>query len=294
MTRLSVLDIGAPDHIIELLPALERYGYKRYWATEHHSATQSSSPTLMAALAAGITDTIRVGTAAVFLQWASPRRVAEDFRLLELFFPGRVDLGVSGGTVDDDQLRKQLLDGRPEPEPQTFASKLHELLRLFEDPQVGPRGGTPEMWVVGLSERSAALAGSLGVSYCTSEYLRALRGDAIDGAAIARSYRDALGASERRANLGVSCYGICAETPGAAERYWQRISDATHTATGALPDAKPTFIGTPRQCREQLLEVQNAYGADELVVHCFAGELEARLESYALLGQELNRGSLAA
>src|SRR5438046_1992473 len=97
--RLSVIDLQWPGNLEILLPALERLGYYRFWASEHHAAGQSASPTVIAAIAASQTSRIRVGTAGILLNYASPLRIAEDFALLELFFSGRIDLGIARGAV---------------------------------------------------------------------------------------------------------------------------------------------------------------------------------------------------
>src|SRR5690349_20302964 len=98
MIPISVLDIQSPVHMPTLVTAIEEAGYHRYWASEHHSPGQSASPAMMAGFAAGLTSTLRVGSAGVLLRLASPVRVAQDFALLELFYPGRVDLGLAGSS----------------------------------------------------------------------------------------------------------------------------------------------------------------------------------------------------
>src|SRR5262245_13002097 len=107
---MSLIDIQSPAHLPALLPAIEKFGYYRYWATEHYSATQSASPVIMAALAAGITDRIRVGTGGVLLRAASAVRVAHDFAALEFFYPDRIDLGIASAMPPAEYLAEYARD----------------------------------------------------------------------------------------------------------------------------------------------------------------------------------------
>ena len=75
---------------------VERLGYRRIWFAEHHLApgVASAAPGVLAALAAGVTSTLRVGSAAVLLGSTSPVVAAEQFGTIAAAYPGRVDLGL--------------------------------------------------------------------------------------------------------------------------------------------------------------------------------------------------------
>ncbi|WP_051639798.1 LLM class flavin-dependent oxidoreductase [Cellulomonas sp. URHE0023] len=75
---------------------VERLGFRRIWFAEHHLApgVASSAPGVLAALAAGVTSTLRVGSAAVLLGSTSPVVAAEQFGTIAAAYPGRVDLGL--------------------------------------------------------------------------------------------------------------------------------------------------------------------------------------------------------
>ncbi|WP_051274806.1 LLM class flavin-dependent oxidoreductase [Cellulomonas sp. URHD0024] len=108
MTRvpLSVLDLApvweggtgaeALRASLDRARHVERLGYQRIWFAEHHLApgVASSAPGVLAALAAGVTSTLRVGSAAVLLGSTSPVVAAEQFGTIAAAYPGRVDLGL--------------------------------------------------------------------------------------------------------------------------------------------------------------------------------------------------------
>ena len=104
--RLSVLDQSpirsggtAADAIhetLELAQICERLGYHRYWLAEHHSSRglAGTSPEVLSGQVAARTSHIRVGSGGVMLSHYSALKVAEQFRVLETLFPGRIDLGI--------------------------------------------------------------------------------------------------------------------------------------------------------------------------------------------------------
>ena len=108
MTRvpLSVLDLApvweggtgaeALQASLDRARLVERLGYRRIWFAEHHLApgVASAAPGVLAALAAGVTSTLRVGSAAVLLAYTRPVVAAEQFGTIAAAYPGRVDLGL--------------------------------------------------------------------------------------------------------------------------------------------------------------------------------------------------------
>lgn len=103
---LSVLDLAivpsgstgaaAVRAAVERAVDLDRLGYHRVWYAEHHLSpgVASASPAVLAALTAGRTDRIRVGSGAVLLSTTSPLIAAEQFGAIAALHPGRVDLGL--------------------------------------------------------------------------------------------------------------------------------------------------------------------------------------------------------
>ena len=81
---------------IELAKTCERLGYARYWLAEHHNTTSfaGSTPEVLISRVAAETSTIRVGSGGIMLPHYSPLKVAENFRMLETLYPGRIDLGI--------------------------------------------------------------------------------------------------------------------------------------------------------------------------------------------------------
>jgi luciferase family oxidoreductase group 1 len=181
--RLGILDLGlgaagqkGRDVLLgsfEHAVCAEGLGYSRYWLAEHHGeGAAHSCPEILAGLIAQVTSRIRVGTAGVLLTYYSPLKVAKDFRLLNALFPGRIDLGVGAGRVDDETARGLL--GPPGAAPDYY-EKVSELAGYLREPRVPvtPRGlGAPELWVLGSGGlRSARAAAGLGTAYSLALFL---------------------------------------------------------------------------------------------------------------------------
>jgi alkanesulfonate monooxygenase SsuD/methylene tetrahydromethanopterin reductase-like flavin-dependent oxidoreductase (luciferase family) len=267
---LSVLDIFSPAHLPRLILHLDVLGYHRFWATEHHSPAQSASPTLIACLAAAMTSRLRVGTAGIMLNYACPAKVAEDFRLLELYFSGRVDLGITSASPAHEDL---YIDGRPRPDQESFAARTRTLVDLVRGNHpvvVGPMTSTqPTLWMCGSSVSSAVLAGSLGMYFACHRRGAGSSERARDSIA---AYRDAYrgpGASY----AAVALHGACAYTDRTARQLWP------------ADQASPCFVGKPSACVDQLAARISECGADEAVLQLLTEDIKARLAGYRLLAQ---------
>lgn len=272
--KLSVIDISWPGHVPRLVQQLDHDGYLRFWASEHHSIDQCGSPTLLAAIAATLTTRIRIGTAGVLLHYACPAKVAEDFRLLELFFPNRIDLGIAGARLDEHE--EIYLDSRPPPSSVSYAERVRALVDLMRSTHVlsvGPKSSSlPPLWLCGTSRSSAELAGSLGMHFAFHHYLSQSSSAARDAIATYRDcYRSPLGEASYAL---IACYGACADSDEHAARQW-----------GPTAAGRPCFVGSPANCIDQLRHLAEQCNADEIAISLFGGSLQARLAGYRNLAQ---------
>jgi luciferase family oxidoreductase group 1 len=291
--HLSILDFDQPGHAVELAGAAERLGYRRFWLGEHHSEEQCNNPLLLGALLAAATRELRLGSGGVCLFYQSPTRIAEDARLIEFLVPGRFDLGVTRGL--NNQLpwqQEALLDGRPAPASESFETRLRELHGLVtrrlpvEHPLHGMPlllGQGPPLWVLGLSQSSARLAGQLGAGFCYSLHHAAQR---TDGPEVLEAYRRSFISSpefpEPAALLVVS--GICAPTEGEALAAFDRAWAELPVEHQARVNRQSLLIGPPELWEERLPELAGLHGVDEiLVLDLLTGRLAQRLEMYTLL-----------
>src|SRR4051812_12540371 len=234
--RLSVLDQspvisgqGAPRAIAETLALARRadeLGYERYWLAEHHAiaALADPCPEILLARLGAETRRMRIGTGGVLLPYYSAFRIAESFRMLEALYPGRIDLGI-GRAPGGDARTAQAVGGGRFPDADRFPEQVWELAHhldgtlpaehAFKRVRVQPEvETTPEMWLLGSSGYSGALAAQLGVAFAFAHFINPHGGDEV-----ARSYRAQFAPGRDPAPRVIVCiFAICAASDEEAER----------------------------------------------------------------------------
>ena len=325
--RVGILDQspvrsgGTPAEAIhetlELARAADRWGYHRYWLAEHHSTPglAGASPEVLIAQVAGVTSRIRVGSGGVMLTHYSALKVAEQFRMLETLFPGRIDLGIGRAPGSDQRTARVLRHGPGALGIEHFPRQLEDLVAFLHDdlpPEHPWRGihampsgaSTPELWLLGSSDESALLAAHLGAAFSFAHFINDL-----GGAEVVRAYRERFRASADLAapRSSVAVFAVCAETEDQARRLarsrdlfivrlytgrpgpYPSVEEAEAYPYNAQELAiaqhasRRSVVGTPELVRERLLALAAQYQADELVIVTITHDFKARLRSYELL-----------
>jgi luciferase family oxidoreductase group 1 len=325
---LSVLDqspvisgLGARRALEETLALARRadeLGYHRYWLAEHHAIAALADPcpeVLLARLGAE-TKRIRIGTGGVLLPYYSAFRTAETFRMLEALYPGRIDLGV-GRAPGGDARTAQAVNGGKFPESDRFPEQLWELVghlqgtlpadHPFKRVRLQPEVDTvPQVWLLGSSEFSGALAAQLGLPYAFAHFINARGGDEMT-----HFYRQNF-QGKGQPYVIVCTFLICGETDEQAEQLAASIDlRRLHMALNidsAVPTAEEAarhaytpeerqyvisqraraVIGGPQKCRRELEQMAARYAADEVMVLTITGDYASRLRSYELLIEAMN------
>jgi luciferase family oxidoreductase group 1 len=297
--KLGVLDFCmlAPgqhpgDRLAEMLALagdVDRLGYTRYWLSEHHTTDVAhASPEVLVPLILSRTQHLRAGPAGVLLRYASPFKVADTFRCIEALYPGRVDLGVARGAVDEDTAAA-LLDGNADP-GESYARKVADLAghvrgstptdHPYAAARPTPSGiGPSALWVLGSSATSGALAARLGAALSVGLFLQSSAATANRGIVeqYRTDFRPAEGGARPRWNLAVA--GICAETFEDAVRILRQHDN---------PFIVPNVFGTPEQCYDRLAFLADQYQTDEVVFAAIGSTHADRLGAYRLLAREVN------
>ncbi len=190
----SVLDLSLVDEGVGASQALqnsilaagraEALGYERIWFAEHHSSPSiaSASPELLIARATAATERIRVGSGGMMLPNHSPLKVAELFRALEAFAPGRVDLGIGRAPGTDTVTAFALRRSAEAMNADDFPHLLAELLAFDEGgfPADHPFRAIqavpvdvplPPVWLLGSSGFSSALAAEVGLGFAFASHI---------------------------------------------------------------------------------------------------------------------------
>ena len=326
--KLSVLDQSpiisghtpakAVQETLRLAKAVEALGYHRYWLAEHHSiaALADPCPEILLTRLAAETTRLRVGTGGILLPYYSPFKVAEQFRMLEALYPGRMDLGI-GRAPGGDRMTALAMSGGHYPDADNFPEQVQYLVAYLDDAlpaghpfaavKVMPEGPTaPEVWLLGSSDYSGALAAQLGLRFAFAHFISADGGDAV-----MRDYKRRYQPSRREPepHTLVCASVICGETADEAERLAAAIDlrrlNMDKGVNAPVPDYEETraypytdadrkriaynrrrlVLGDPAMVRGELLALQREFEADELMVITITGSYDARLKSYELLAR---------
>ncbi len=320
---LSILDVlpvlsgsSAADALgraADLARLAERCGYARLWFAEHHGmgGIASSTPELLIAHVAPMTERVRVGAGGVMLPNHTPLQVVERYRTLEALHPGRIDLGIGRAAGTDPLTARALRSASGDDVGNLMAELLAFANGEFPDDHpfkaVGVTPGDvplPPIWMLGSSGGSARLAGQIGAGYAFAGHF-----SPTPAAPAIAAYRDAFRPSasfpEPRSILALSV--VCAETTDEArelsssvELLFQRLrtgetgpvsSPAEARAAGWMPDsprgpmAQLLISGTPDAVRDRIESAVREAGADEVMVLTIVHDPAARLRSYELLAR---------
>ena len=306
---------------IELAVAVEGFGYQRYWLAEHHSIANfaGTSPEILIGQIAARTKTLRVGSGGVMLSHYSAFKVAENFRMLESLYPGRIDLGIGRAPGSDQGTALALSYPKHPAEIHHFPRQVTDLLghlagnlepdHMFAGVQAGPGESTvPDVWLLGSRYESAFMAAQLGLPFAYAHFFGL---GVEEGPAIVEGYRKNFQASEHLAepkiNVGVQV--LCAETEEealrlASSRNLARLKSVTGRARG-IPTVEEALAysyppnewaytqqyrrlcvdGDPQQVKERLESLAEIYQTPDLSIVTICYGLEDRIRSYQLVAE---------
>ncbi|MFC7669852.1 MsnO8 family LLM class oxidoreductase [Hymenobacter humi] len=161
----------------------DRLGYSRFWVSEHHNTNTlaGSTPEVLIAHLGNHTQRIRLGSGGVMLPHYSALKVAENFRMLESLFPGRIDLGM-GRAPGGDRLTAHALNPSNTFSEQDFVEQLMDLQAYLRDDRVPetihervmaiPQApGVPELWLLSSSGQSGLFAAHLGMAFSFAQFI---------------------------------------------------------------------------------------------------------------------------
>jgi luciferase family oxidoreductase group 1 len=329
MALLSILDQSpirsgstaaeAIRETLDLAQAADRLGYHRYWLAEHHASRglAGTAPEILIGQVAARTAGVRVGSGGVMLSHYSPLKVAESFRLLETLYPGRIDLGIGRAPGSDQRTAMALGRGAGGPGSDHFPGQVADLIGFlhntleaghpFADVRAMPDGpGAPELWLLGSTDQSAALAAHFGTAFSFAHFIND-EGGAEIARAYAQQFRPSPWLPAPRASVAV--FVICADTEAEAKRLarsrdlwvlWLFTGRTAPYPTVEQAEAyrytareraivehnrRRTVAGDPEQVFQRLLGMGADHGVNEFVILTITEDFKSRARSYELLAE---------
>lgn len=330
--KLSVLDqtpirkgSNAMDSLqesIELAKLADGLGYTRYWISEHHNTVTlaAAAPEVLLARLGGETKNIRIGSGGIMLPNHSALKMAENFRLLEALYPGRVDLGI-GRAPGGDRATSKLLNPSNNFDPEDYIEQIRELHDYFTETgtptnlhgkikAIPSIPTSPAMWALTSSGESALLAAHFGIGLSYAQFI-----NPVGGPEAIRSYKQRFKPSYEfpAPQSSVGIFAFCSESEEKVEQAkalmnyrllsfdkgdfnrlysYADIKDYKYSAgeeERLVYHRQRYLAGTPDVLREKFLQLATTFDTDEIVVATFADTREDRFRSYELLAGEMRK-----
>ncbi|MGV3503457.1 MAG: LLM class flavin-dependent oxidoreductase [Adhaeribacter sp.] len=323
--KLSILDQSLVDknmtareallQTVEIARLADRLGYTRFWVSEHHNlaAIAGSAPEILMVKLADATQHLRIGSGGIMLPNHSALKVAENFRLLEALFPGRIDLGI-GRAPGGDRVTAYLLNPSNDFSEEMYRQQLDSLQLFFTD-TAGTENGRvlaipkaetmPSQWMLSSSGGSSKIAAEYGMGLAVAKFING----GVQPEVVAE-YREHFRPSgqfpEPQALLSVIV--LCADTAQQALQMrkvldyrfiqmeqgnftslstYEEIRDYQFNDLELLrirANAGRVVSGTPDLVKSELEKLAGEFGVEEIVVTTMA-RFEERKRSFELLAQ---------
>lgn len=306
----------ALDETIATVKLAEELGYNRFWVSEHHNSKfiAGSAPEILMVKLASETKKIRVGSGGIMLPNHSTLKVAENFRLLESLFPGRIDLGM-GRAPGGDRITASLLNPSNTFSEESYLKQLDHLQHFFTDSAATtygpllavPQAQTiPEQWILSSSGGSSSIAARFGMGLAVARFINGFASPEIV-ADYRKNFKPSEQLREPKVLLAISV--LCADTEEQAKEMRKYIDyvlvqfeqgkfdgfgDSESIKNYVFSPAELQRIrnnngrvisGTKEQVKEQLLKLATDFDVDEIVVSAMADNTEARKHSFELLAE---------
>ncbi len=306
---------------ITLAKLCDKAAYYRYWCAEHHATPGYASPCpeMMAAHVACATKNIRVGTGGVMLTHYSPFKVAETFRVLEALHPGRIDLGIGRAPGGSQLAHAAIASPRQQISHEFYPQQSAELMAYlhgtlpdehdFSDVSVEPaNAGSPDVWMLGSSGGSSELAGQLGTGFALALFIGTHERTADIINTYKKAFRPVIEGDKPQALIAVAAITADnreeAEFIAASHVYWKvqafRLGERTplYPPEQALDLKKKLsldnqayfdetmntyLLGTADECLQEMDELAEDFGVEEVMVVNVTYGFEARKRTYTEL-----------
>lgn len=328
MPRVSILDtvpVGPGDELpnvlrrtTEVAQLAEQLGFHRMWVAEHHATGESGCgvPAVLLAHIASVVHRLRLGAGGVMLPNHAPLVVAEEFRMLEALFPGRIDVGVGRAKGIEEHLLGALR--RAADNKEAFREQICELRGFlagrfdvghrFDDLSMPALSTPPPIYVLGSSVSSACLAGALGLPFAYAHFQNPL-----DAATAMSTYRGCFAGSQTEPYTILSVRVVGREEAAAASlaALWATVvrmrKTAARRADLTIDDSillhpelsdresdlayshlaqSSVFVGDSQGLRSQLSTLAAELNLDELMILPIEFDLPGRLATMRTVARD--------
>lgn len=325
--RLSILDQSiipqgknakeAVEETIFTARFADALGYHRFWLSEHHNSSSvgGSVPEVLLARIGNETSFIRIGSGGVMLPNHSALKVAESFRMLEVLYPGRVDLGI-GRAPGGDRITAALLNPSNNFSEESYLTQLDYLQLFFRDMAETQYGkiiaipqseSIPQQWILSSTGGSAAIASRYGMGLAIAKFI-----NGNVSPSIVEAYKEnfTYKLNLEKPEILVAIFVICSDSETRANELrklyhymlakfekgqFEKLPSYDQIEDYAFDDFELAAIernkgkvisGTPDRVKEELMQLAKDFSADEIMISTATHSFEERRKSFELIMRE--------
>lgn len=299
--RIEKNSMTTVEEIIEYAIEGDKLGFSRFWLGEHHGPLTTmafTNPDLLICIIAGMTDTIKVGSAGTTIIMHNAYPVVTNYKLMNNLFYDRIDLGLSKGSglIETNQVVKMDVGvGERGNLKKQFDEKLKLIYDLLYNEKenlkqnqivIPPFGGKPpEMWYLSTSYRNFETAIKYKLNYCRSLFHSAPNEDHYKKEDVLKFKQDFFDKHNFYPviNLGISiCVG---DTMAEAKKEHEKLLN--HYGKGEN-ESFIIFPVTIDSLYEMLTEFQELYGIDEFIIHDLTDDPQKMLVNIKEISEKFN------
>ncbi len=324
--KLSILDqsivphgntaLQAINNTIDTVKMADELGFHRFWVSEHHNSSfiAGSTPEVLMVKLADETKRIRIGSGGIMLPNHSALKVAENFRMLETLFPGRIDLGM-GRAPGGDRITASLLNPSNDFREESYLKQLEHLQHFFRDSAATSQGPLlaipqaetiPMQWILSSSGGSSSIAAQFGMGLAVAKFINGFaRPDMVES--YRKNFKPSSQSDKPKELLAISV--LCADTEEKAKQMrhfldyiFVQFEQGRFDKFGSYEDIKDyrfslqeleriklnsgrIISGTKENVKEQLTKLATEFDINEIMVSCMADKAADRKRSFELLAE---------
>lgn len=304
---------------IETAKLADRLGYHRIWLSEHHNSVSigGSAPEVLLARLGEDTEHIRIGSGGIMLPNHSALKVAENFRMLEVLYPGRIDLGI-GRAPGGDRITSSILNPANTFSEESYRTQLDYLQVFFRDlaeTQYGkvlaiPQAETiPQQWILSSTGGSAGIAARYGMGLAIAKFI-----NGNVSPAVVQVYKEnfVYNLNFPKPEILVAVFVICSDTEERAielrklydymlvqfeKGKFEKLPSFESIKNYEFNDFELAAIernrgkvvsGTPSQVKKELESIAANFDADEIMISTATHSFEERRKSFELIAEAFN------
>jgi alkanesulfonate monooxygenase SsuD/methylene tetrahydromethanopterin reductase-like flavin-dependent oxidoreductase (luciferase family) len=277
------------SQVFEMAECADQFGFERFWLGEHYDDINLwSSPEPLIPIILGLTERITVGAAGMLLKLHSPFRVASAFKLMNVMYPERVDLGMAGGNAQTST--REYMRGKHHAEHGANYDALTDQLVSFlsEEKQHIEKGiyinpshfPSPNLWLLSTSFNRTETALKYGSHYSKSLFHSNAKNHALTLDELSKFKDDFFKKHQRAPKINIGFSGIMTQNDQESKRIKKEVENDPNFSF-----IIPNIIGTPNEFYDKINALKERYHIDDFTFLDLSFHMNKRIENIQILSE---------